>query len=114
MVTLPEISYVLLVYLLDVCYNAHTMVVMLNFVKAEIVVSHVWLLEDLEHLYRIQVLSRKFSSCFKSLDSPQDQLIFQPNTDKLIFLFPNPCCEHSNVLKETILLRSELVGACIA
>ena len=71
MVTLLEISYVLLVYLLVVCFNAHAMVVMLNVVKAEFVVSHVWLLEDLEHLDRTHVLKRKFSSSFKSLDSPQ-------------------------------------------
>ena len=78
------------------------MVVMLNVVKAEFVVSHVWLLENLEHLYRIQILSRKFSSFFKSLDSPQDQPTSQPNKVKLICLFANPCCEHSNILREDI------------
>src|SRR4051812_4361137 len=83
--------------------------VVMTFIKAEFVVSHSWLLEDLEHLYRIQVLSRKFSSSLKSHDSPQGKLAYQPNKVKLICLFANSVCEPSNILKENIFLRSELV-----
>ena len=103
-------SYIeIFVYLLTGCYNSLVMVVMLKLVKAEFVVSHARLLENLEHLDKtIMVLSRKFSSSSKSLDSPQEQPTFQPNRDNIIFIISNPCCEHSDVLEEDIHLRKEL------
>ena len=68
-VTHLESYIVLIAYLLCVFYNALAMVVVVKLVKAEFVISHARLLENLEHLDKtIVVLSRKFSSCSKSLD----------------------------------------------
>ena len=103
-VTHLESYIVLIAYSLLVCYNALVMVVMLKLVKAVFVVSHARLLEDLEHLDKtIMVLSRKLSRSSKSLDSPQEQPIFQPNKVKLLCISANSCCEHSNVLEENII-----------
>ncbi|CAA3018947.1 Hypothetical predicted protein, partial [Olea europaea subsp. europaea] len=85
-VTYLESYFVLIAYLLIICYNALVMVVVLKLVKAMLVVSHARLLENLEHF---------------------DHHGFVKEV-KLMFISTKPCCEHSNVLEEDTYLRTWL------